>query len=118
MIRMTLPADILVVDDNPHNLLALDATLSDLSTNLVKATSGADALKQLLDRDFALVLLDIQMPGMDGLETAAMIRSRDRLRHLPIMFLTAFGRSDEQVRRAYELGAVDFLWKPIVPEIL
>ncbi len=112
------PADILVVDDNPHNLLALEATLADPSTNLVKASSGGDALKQLLDRDFALVLLDIQMPGMNGFETAAMIRARDRLRHLPIMFVTAFGRSDEQVRRAYELGAVDFLWKPIVPEIL
>ncbi|RYE80936.1 MAG: hybrid sensor histidine kinase/response regulator [Myxococcales bacterium] len=110
--------DILLVDDNPRNLLALEAMLSDPGLNLVRAHSGAEALRRLLEQDFALALLDIQMPELDGLQTAELIRSRERSRHMPIIFLTAFSGSDEQVARAYNLGAVDFLLKPIVPLIL
>ena len=115
---MEPPVDILLVDDNPNNLLALEALLSDIGARFVKARSGADALKCLLEQDFALIILDIQMPDMDGFETAAMIRGRERSRRIPIMFLTAFNRSDTQVHKGYALGAVDFLFKPIVPEIL
>ena len=110
--------DILMVDDRPENLLALEAILADLGQNLVRAQTGAEALKRLLDRDFAVILLDVQMPGMDGFETATLIRRRDRSQHTPIIFLTAFHRSDTQVFRGYSVGAVDFLSKPIVPEIL
>ncbi|HEY8378425.1 MAG TPA: response regulator, partial [Nannocystis sp.] len=115
---MEPPVDILLVDDNPNNLLALEALLSDIGARFVKARSGVDALKCLLEQDFALIILDIQMPDMDGFETAAMIRGRERSRRIPIIFLTAFNRSDTQVHRGYALGAVDFLFKPIVPEIL
>jgi CheY-like chemotaxis protein len=110
--------DILVVDDNPSNLLAIEAALSGLGLNLVTAQSGADALRWLLERDFALILLDIEMPSMDGYETARLIRGRLRTRHVPIIFVTAFSRDDRDVLEGYALGAVDFLFKPIVPEIL
>ncbi len=110
--------DILLVDDNPRNLLALEAMLSDLKLNLIRAHSGAEALRWLLNQDFALALLDIQMPELDGLQTAELIRSRERSRHMPIIFLTAFSGSSEQVEQAYKLGAVDFLLKPIVPLVL
>jgi signal transduction histidine kinase/DNA-binding response OmpR family regulator len=110
--------DILLVDDNPNNLLALEAMLSDLGQNLVRAHSGVDALRRLLEGDFALALLNIQMPDLDGFQTAELIRSRERSRHMPIIFLTAHNRSDDQISKAYELGAVDILFKPIVPAIL
>ncbi len=110
--------DVLAVDDNPSNLLSLEAVLQDLGANLVKATSGDEALLRVLERDFALVLLDIQMPGLDGFETARLIRSRDRSKHLPVIFLTAFEHESSAVQRGYDLGAVDFLFKPIVPSVL
>lgn len=110
--------DILVVDDSASNLVAIEAALSDVAGRLVKVSSGAAALRALLERPFALVLLDVQMPNMDGFETARLIRSRERTRHIPIIFITAFNRDDTQARRGYELGAVDFLFKPIVPEVL
>ena len=110
--------DILVVDDNASNLLAIEAALSGLGLNLVTAQSGADALRWLLERDFALILLDIEMPSMDGYETARLIRGRLRTRHVPIIFVTAFSRDDREILEGYALGAVDFLFKPIVPEIL
>ena len=110
--------DILVVDDNASNLLAIEAALAGLGLNLVTAQSGADALRWLLERDFALILLDIEMPGMDGFETARLIRGRLRTRHVPIIFVTAFSRDDREILEGYALGAVDFLFKPIVPEIL
>ncbi|HEV3261493.1 MAG TPA: response regulator [Gemmataceae bacterium] len=113
-----IPVNILLVDDLPENLLALEAILEKLGQNLVKARSGAEALRRLLDQDFALILLDVQMPGMDGLETAALIRQRDRSRHTPIIFLTAYEHSDVQIFKGYSLGAVDFLFKPIVPDVL
>lgn len=110
--------DILVVDDNPRNLIAIDAALGDFVGRVVKAKSGEDALRALLRQDFALILLDVQMPGLDGFETAQLIRTRDRCKHTPIIFVTAFNQDREEVLRGYELGAVDFLFKPITPEIL
>jgi len=110
--------DILVIDDNTANLLAIEAALAGLGLNLVTAQSGADGLRQLLERDFALILLDIEMPGMNGFETARLIRGRLRTRHVPIIFVTAFSRDDREILEGYALGAVDFLFKPIVPEVL
>ena len=115
---MEPPVDILIVDDNPNNLLALEAILANINGRFVKASSGAEALKCLLSQDFALIILDIQMPDMDGFETAEMIRGRERSRRIPIIFLTAFNRSETQVHKGYALGAVDFLFKPIFPEVL
>src|SRR4051812_31987322 len=89
--------NILLVDDQPNNLLTLEATLASLGQNLVTASTGREALKRLLEDDFALILLDIQMPEMDGLETAALIRERDRSSQTPIIFLTAFERSEMQM---------------------
>src|SRR5688572_28891195 len=112
------PADILMVDDRPENLLALEAILSGLGPKMVKAHSGPDSLKKLLGQDFAVILLDVQMPGMDGFETAKLIRDRERTRYTPIIFLTAYDRSEAAVTKGYGVGAVDFLFKPLVPEIL
>jgi signal transduction histidine kinase len=111
-------ADILVVDDNPANLTAIEAALGELSGHVVRAQSGSDALRLLLERDFALILLDVKMPSLDGFETAKLIRARKRSSYTPIVFMTAYGRDDADVLAAYELGAVDFLFKPIQPEVL
>ena len=110
--------EVLVVDDTERNLVATEAILSDLDARVVKASSGAEALRCLLSQDFALVLLDVRMPGMSGFETAELIRARDRSRHTPIIFLTAYDRTREQEVRGYALGAVDFLSKPVIPEVL
>lgn len=110
--------NILLVDDHPKNLLALEAILEGLGQNLVKAQSGEEALRCLLHQDFAVILLDVQMPGIDGFETAMLIRERQRTRLTPIIFLTAFSKSDSFVFQGYSLGAVDYLFKPIEPEIL
>src|ERR1044072_3691336 len=113
------PPDILVVDDDPGNLPAIDVALGELGRNLAHARSGAEALRHLLARDLALILLDVNMPGMDGFATARVIRERPRSRHVPIIFVTAYNREDtELMLRGYSLGAVDFLFKPIVPEVL
>lgn len=114
----TNKVNVLLVDDHPENLLALEAILNSVSYNLVKANSGAEALRCLLNEDFAVILLDVQMPGMDGFETATLIRSRDRSRSTPIIFITAFSSNDKQVFKGYSLGAVDYLFKPLEPEIL
>ncbi len=111
-------ANILMVDDHPENLVALEAILDRLGQNLVRATSGTEALRCLLNQDFAVILLDVQMPGMDGFETATLIRQRARSAHTPIIFITAINRSENHVSRGYSLGAVDYLFKPIEPEIL
>ncbi len=108
---------ILLVDDSPENLISLEAALTGLGQELVLARSGTEALRHLLDHDFAAILLDVKMPEMDGFQTAELIRSRGRSRHTPILFLTAY-KSDEHLFRGYDLGAVDFLFKPIVPEVL
>lgn len=111
--------NILLVDDHPSNLSALEAILDGMGYNLAKVHSGGDALKCLLkDQEFAAVLLDVQMPDMDGFETAALIRERERLRHLPIIFVTAYQRNEEHLFKGYSLGAVDYIFKPIIPEIL
>ncbi|MEG4211961.1 response regulator [Microcoleus sp. S13_B4] len=110
--------NVLLVDDRPENLVALEAILNSPSYNLVQASSGAEALRCLLNEDFAVILLDVQMPGMDGFETATLIRSRDRSRSTPIIFITAFSSNDTHVFKGYSLGAVDYLFKPLEPEIL
>lgn len=114
----SLGADILIVDDNPANLLAMEAGLGELGEHVVRAQSGEQGLKLLLDRDFAVILLDVQMPSLGGFETARLIRDRRRSRHTPIIFITAYSRDDYDILDAYKLGAVDFLFKPVVPEML
>ncbi len=112
-------ANILLVDDHPGNLLALEAVLAGPGRRLVKAQSGREALRCLLhEQDFAVILMDVKMPEMDGFETAALIHQRNRSRHTPIIFLTAYETNDVQRARGYSLGAVDYLGKPIVPEVL
>jgi two-component system, sensor histidine kinase and response regulator len=110
--------NILLVDDQPANLVALEAMLQGLGQNLIKAESGREALKWLLTHDFAVILLDVKMPDMDGFETAALIRERDKSRHTPILFLTAADTSQTQAVRGYAVGAVDYLSKPVVPEFV
>ncbi len=110
--------DILVVDDNDTNLVAIEAALGPLQRTLVLARSGHEALHHLLEQDFALIILDVAMPGMDGFETARLVRSRARNRATPIIFVTGLAWQDEEVMHAYELGAVDFLVKPIRSEVL
>ena len=112
------PVNILLVDDRPENLLALEAILDPLGQRLVRATSGEQALKELLRQDFAVILLDVQMPGMNGFELARMIKSRERTRAVPIIFLTAISKEEQYVFRGYEVGAVDYMSKPFQPDIL
>jgi signal transduction histidine kinase/DNA-binding response OmpR family regulator len=111
------PVNILVVDDRPAKLIAMEALLADLGENVVCVASGADALRQLPERDFAVILLDVNMPGMDGLETAELIRSRRKSAHTPIIFITAFA-DEMHTARGYSLGAVDYILSPVVPNIL
>jgi len=108
---------ILLVDDNPDNLVSIEAALETLDEELILAQSGTEALRHLLESDFGAILLDVKMPEMDGFETAELVRARKRSEHTPILFLTAY-RNEEHLFRGYDLGAVDFLFKPIVPEIL
>jgi two-component system sensor histidine kinase/response regulator len=110
--------NILLVDDQSANLVALEAMLEELGQTLVKAASGREALKHLLTDEFAVILLDVKMPEMDGFETAELIRQRDKSRHTPIIFLTAADQSQTQAVRGYAVGAVDYLTKPIVPEFV
>jgi signal transduction histidine kinase len=110
--------NILLVDDQPANLVALEAMLQGLGQNLVLAGSGREALKWLLTHEFAVILLDVKMPEMDGFETATLIRQRDKSRHTPILFLTAADASQTQAVRGYAVGAVDYLLKPVVPEFV
>jgi signal transduction histidine kinase len=108
----------LLVDDQPANLVALEAMLQGLGQNLIQAGSGREALKWLLTHEFAVVLLDVKMPEMDGFETATLIRQRDKSRHTPIIFLTAADQSQTQAVRGYAVGAVDYLVKPVMPEFV
>ncbi len=110
--------NILLVDDRPENLLALEKLLKRPDLNLMKACSGNEALAMLLEHDFALVLLDVQMPGMDGLEVAELMRGREETRHIPIIFVTAISKEKQYVFKGYEAGAVDYLFKPLDPYIL
>jgi diguanylate cyclase (GGDEF)-like protein len=111
-------AGVLIVDDTPTKLVALAAIVSGMALEIVTATSGEQALRQLLKRDFALILLDVNMPTMDGFETAKLIRSRPRSEYTPIIFVTAEANSEAERFRGYIRGAVDFICSPIIPEIL
>ena len=112
-----LPA-ILVVDDQQHNLVAMEAIFDGEPVDLVMATSGQEALRLLLQREFSLVLLDVQMPNLDGFEVAEIMRSNARTENVPIIFLTALSKEQRYIFRGYESGAVDYLFKPIEPVIL
>lgn len=112
------PTSVLLVDDRPDNLLALEAVLEPLHIEIVRAASGEDALRAVLRHDFALIVLDVQMPGIDGFETARHIRERERTAAIPIIFLTAISRSAEHQLRGYDLGAVDYVAKPFDPDVL
>src|SRR5215510_12380685 len=103
---MPIP-NILIVDDSPANLAAFEVILEPLQCHIVKALSGADALRRLLAQDFALILMDVQMPGMSGIETVQIIKQSERHRHIPILFVTASCRNREFITRGYETGAVD-----------
>src|SRR5438045_1049136 len=109
---------ILIVDDRPDKMLAYEAILSDLKENIVCARSGKEALRCLLKQDFAVILLDVNMPVMDGFETAALIRQRPRSETIPIIFISAVNDTETHVSRGYSLGAVDYILTPVVPEIL
>ncbi len=109
------PCSILLVDDRPENLLALEAVLAPLNQHLVTAQSGEEALRHLLETDFALILLDVQMPGMDGFETALQIKERPRTKDIPIIFITAISQEPHHALRGYSAGAVDYLFKPFDP---
>ena len=110
--------NLLIVDDSPTNLLALETILQAPDRNLVRAASGNDALRYLLNNDVAVILMDVFMPGIDGLDTAALIRSRDKSHDIPIIFLTADSTGGRHLSRGYSLGAVDYIVKPIEPDIL
>jgi len=116
----TLPqkVNILMVDDHPENLLALEAVLSSPDYHLVSATSGQKALKNLINQEFAVILLDVQMPGLNGFETAKLIRAREKTKHTPIIFLTAISQENQHVQLGYEVGGIDYIFKPFQPETL
>ncbi|CAH2714581.1 Sensor histidine kinase RcsC [Neobacillus rhizosphaerae] len=114
----TQKVNILMVDNQPENLLALEAVLSSPHYNLVSATSGNAALKCLLKQEFAVILLDVQMPELNGFETAKLIRAREKTKHIPIIFITAISQDMEHVQRGYSVGAIDYIFKPYQPETL
>ncbi|MFN2637236.1 MAG: ATP-binding protein [Gemmatimonadaceae bacterium] len=110
--------NILLVDDRQENLLALEAILEPLGQNLVRANSGPEALKKVLGGEFSVILLDVQMPGMNGFEVAEIIKSRERSRTIPIIFLSAINKEDAYVFKGYSMGAVDYVFKPFNPDVL
>jgi signal transduction histidine kinase len=112
------PVKILLVDDRPENLLALEAILDPLGQILVRADSGPHALRCVLELEFAAILLDVQMPGMNGFEVAEIIKSRERSRTIPIIFLSAISKEDAYVFKGYSMGAVDYVFKPFNPDVL
>ncbi|HEY4182267.1 MAG TPA: response regulator [Kofleriaceae bacterium] len=118
VLEIGLGSDILVVDDHPSNLMAYEAALAPLGRTLVLVQSGVEALAKLLEKDFALILLDVTMPGMSGVETARMIRERPRCKGIPIIFITGVSASPAVILEAYEVGAFDFVVKPVLPEVL
>lgn len=111
-------SNVLIVDDRPENILSLEALLDAPDMNIIKAYSGNEALGMILEYDFALVLLDVQMPEMDGFETAELMRSNTRTKHIPIIFVTAINKDQQHVFKGYQAGAVDYIFKPLEPEIL
>src|SRR5262245_29668151 len=115
---MPSDVDILVVDDRREDLLVIESILGDRGYNLVTASSASAALRKVLEHDFAAILLDVRMPDMDGFELAAFIKQRERSRLTPIIFLTAAGAEVGSIYRAYSVGAVDYLMKPLDPDVL
>ena len=115
---MSKEQNILIVDDHPENLVALEAILEDVDCTLLKANSGNEALALLLKNEVALVLLDVQMPGMDGFEVAELMRANPKTRNVPIIFVTAISKEAKYVSRGYGVGAIDYMFKPLNPEIL
>lgn len=115
---MSKDQNILIVDDHPENLVALEAILDDVDCTLLRANSGPEALSLLLKNDVALVLLDVQMPGMDGFEVAELMRKSNRTKMVPIIFVTAISKEAKYVARGYGVGAIDYMFKPLNPEIL
>ncbi|WP_010272805.1 hybrid sensor histidine kinase/response regulator [Paenibacillus senegalensis] len=116
--EITESINILLVDDHPENLLALEAVLSEENYNLVRANSGEEALRCLLKDDFAVIVMDVQMPGMDGFETARFIKARERTKDIPIIFITATSKEAEHYFTGYSVGAIDYMVKPFVPQTL
>jgi len=114
----SLQPKILIVDDKPENLFALEQTLKPLNASLTRAMSGEEALSQVLRQQFALILMDVQMPGMDGFETVSLMRNYDETQNVPVIFVTAISKERQFVEQGYESGAVDYLFKPIAPSIL
>src|SRR6266704_3995553 len=112
------PVKILLVDDRPENLLALEGILEPLGQTLVRAHSGPEALRCVLEWEFATILLDVQMPGMNGFEVAEIIKSRERSRTIPIIFLSAISKEDAYVFKGYSMGAVDYGFKPFNTDVL
>ncbi|WP_438434545.1 response regulator [Gorillibacterium sp. sgz500922] len=112
------PVNILLVDDHPENLLAIEAVLAEENYNLVRASSGEEALRCLLKNEFAVIVLDVQMPGMDGFETARFIKAREKSKNIPIIFITATSKETEQVFTGYSVGAIDYMVKPFIPQTL
>jgi len=112
------PANILLVDDRHENLVALEAILLPLEQRLVMAHSGFEALRYLLNEEFAVILMDVQMPELDGFETVNLIKARERTRHIPVIFITALSKDNKYVYRGYSAGAVDYISKPFNPEVL
>ncbi|WP_055105234.1 response regulator [Paenibacillus ihumii] len=112
------PIHILLVDDRPENLMALEAVLGSGQYKLVMATSGQEALKYLLKDNFAVIVLDVQMPGMDGIETARLIKARDKTKDIPIIFISANSKDAEHLFEGYSAGAIDYMVKPFIPQIL
>ena len=111
--------NILIVDDHPENLLVLENILEAPDLNFIRAESGEETLRIMLkQRDVALILLDVQMPGMDGFETASILRSAPNTKHIPIIFVTAISKEDKNIFKGYESGAVDYMFKPVDPDIL
>ena len=117
MVELEKP-NILLVDDRPENLLALESALEELGCNMFKAISGQEALRLVLKHKFDLALLDVQMPEMDGFELAQLIHSRKETEDLQIIFITAISKEQEYVKKGYEVGAINYLFKPIDPDVL
>src|SRR6478735_5456588 len=114
-----MPPKILLVDDREDNLLSIETILAPMGYHFVKATSGRQALKVLLTEfDFAMILMDVRMPNLNGFETAALIYEREKLKHIPIIFITANNYGDENIYKGYQSGAIDYIFKPINPDIL
>ncbi|HRO15614.1 MAG TPA: response regulator, partial [Paracoccus sp. (in: a-proteobacteria)] len=115
---LSAPARVLIVDDDDGNLVALQAVLAGMGHDIVAARSGPEALRAVLRDEFAVILLDVRMPGMDGYETAELIRQRSRSRHVPIIFLSGVDKEAAHQFRGYAAGAVDYVLKPVEPLVL